>query len=94
MRFTTLYGETADAVEIIGYCRKHKVHLTEKQAKDRRCFQKGCRAYERIGHFKGHKELMKEIRKLKKEAGIPNYQKVEIRTDRYGRLIPKLKRKR
>lgn len=94
MKLTTLYGERADVVDIIGYCRKHKVHLTERQAAARQCFQKGCRAFERISRFRGHKELMKEIRRMKRDAGIPNYQKVEIRTDRYGRLLPKLKKKR
>lgn len=36
---------------------------------------------------------MKELRQIKKEQGIPTWQKVEIKTDRNGNLVPTMRKK-
>lgn len=94
--YEVLYGRVVDKWQVVGYCRKHKVYLTEENVRERGC-KKGkggrCTAYEHSQYY-DHKQRMKQIRKLKEQQGIPSWQKVEIRTDRNGKILPKLKKKR
>ena len=94
-RYKTLNGTMALQGNIVGFCRLHRVHLTAAQVRDKDCIPKKCRALKKWDHpYWDHKQRMKEVRKLKKEQGIPSWQKVEIRTDRNGELLPKMKKKR
>ena len=94
--YRTLNNSMALRSNIVGYCRKHRVHLTGPQVTQKQCVQKHCRALKKWDcGFWEHKQRLKDIRQMKKEAGIPSWQKVEIRTDRNGELLPpKLKEKR
>ena len=93
--YRTLNGSMALRNNIVGYCRLHRVHLTAAQVRDKDCVSKKCRALKKWDHpYWDHKQRMKEVRKLKKEQGIPSWEKVEIRTDRNGELLPKMKKKR
>ena len=87
--YLTLYGTTATYSKIVGYCRKHKVHLTEPQVRKKGCVRKNCHALKKWDcECWARKDRIKQIKQYKKEAGIPPYQKVEIRTDRDGELLP------
>ena len=93
--YRTLNGSMALRSNIVGYCRRHHVHLTGNQVAQKRCVQKQCRALKKWDcKFWDHKQRMKEVRQLKKEKGIPSWQKVEIRTDRNGKLLPKLRKEK
>lgn len=94
-RYWTLWGGTVSGDKVVGYCRLHKVHLTARQAETKRCSAKGCRSLKKWDcPYWDHKHRMKELRQIKKDEGIPPWQKVEIRTDRHGKLLPKLRKKR
>lgn len=93
-RYRTLYGTMAAESKIVAYCRLHKIHLTAQQVRTKRCGQKGCNALKKWDcPYWDRKERMREMKRLKKEQGIPAWEKVEIRTDRNGELLKKLKRK-
>lgn len=93
--YLTLSGARANKSNIVGYCRLHKVHLTATQVKQKECLSKGCHALKKWEHkFWSHRERIKEVKQLKKEQGIPAYQKVEIRTDSKGNLLTKLRKKK
>lgn len=95
--YEVLGGQNVDKTQVVGYCRKHKVYLTAQNIRDRNCTRKGkgrkCGAYEH-SRYRDHKQRMRDIRKLKEQQGIPPWQKVEIRVDRNGKLLPKLKKKK
>lgn len=94
-QYKTLQGTWAAKSKIVGYCRLHRIHLTEAQIRQKECLQKNCNALKKWDHpFWNRRERIKEIKQLKKDAGIPSWQKVEIRTDRNGDLLPKLRKKR
>lgn len=93
--YRTLWGGTVNGDKVVGYCRLHKVYLTARQAETKRCSAKGCRSLKKWDcSYWDHKHRMKELRQIKKEQGIPTWQKVEIKTDRNGKLLPKLRKKR
>jgi hypothetical protein len=94
-RYRTLWGGMVSGDKVVGYCRLHKVHLTARQAETKRCSAKGCGAFKKWDcPYWDHKHRMKELRQIKKEEGIPAWQKVEIWTDWHGKLLPKLRKKR
>ena len=94
-RYRTLYGQTVTQGKVVGYCCLHKVYLTANQINEKRCVPKKCGAFRKWDcAYWQRKERMRELRQMKKEAGIPPWEKVEIRTDREGKLLPKLKKKR
>ena len=94
-RYRTLWGGTVSGDKVVGYCRLHKRHLTEQQMRTKQCIPKGCGAFKKWDcPYWDHKHRMKELRQIKKDEGIPTWQKVEIRTDRHGKLLPKLRKKR
>lgn len=87
-RYRTINGQMANQERIVGYCRLHKRHLTEPQLIQRECVQKGCRWLKRWDcQFWDRKNRMKEVRQLKKEQGIPSWERIEVRTDREGKLL-------
>lgn len=45
-----LYGSQISRKNAIGYCRKHKAHLTINSMKQHQCLKKGC------FHLKRHEE--------------------------------------
>lgn len=45
-----LYGSQVSREKAIGYCRKHRAHLTEKTMKRHACLKKKC------NHLKRHEE--------------------------------------
>lgn len=90
--FMTLNGTTAIRSNIVGFCRLHRVHLTKAQVQQKECVSKGCRALKKWDHkYWDHKERMKEVKRLKKEEGVPSWQKVKIRVDREGNVLPNLR---
>ena len=95
-QYKTLNGTMAAQGNIVAYCRLHKVHLTAPQVKEKECLKKGCRALKKWDcPFWDERERIRKIKQMKKEAGIPSWEKVEIRTDHNGELLPpKLKEKR
>ena len=93
--YRTLWGGTVNGDKVVGYCRLHKVYLTARQAETKRCSAKGCRSLKKWDcSYWDHKHRMKELRQIKKEQGIPTWQKVEIRTDRNGELVPTMRTKK
>ena len=93
-KYKTLYGSMVEESKVIGYCRKHRVHLTEGQLHQKECLKKHCNALKKWDvPFWKRRDRIKEIKQIKKEAGIPSWQKVEIRTDHEGNLLPKVKNK-
>lgn len=93
-QYLTLNGNWAAASRIVGYCRLHKVHLTAAQVKEKDCLKKRCRALKRWeGPYWEKRKKRKEIRQKKKEKGIPPWERVEIRTDRNGELLPTKKKR-
>lgn len=91
--YKVLGGQTTAKSKIVGYCRLHKVHLTEAQVKSKECLRKECRAFKKWDcAFWNERERKKEIKQMKKERGIPSWQKVEIRTDRNGELVPTMRK--
>lgn len=94
MVYRTLTGQIASETRIVGYCRLHKCYLTLTQMRNKQCLQKNCfRLMKHDNPFWEQRERKKELRQLKKEQGISPWEKVEIRTDRNGDLLPKLKKK-
>ena len=82
-----LYGTWTTEDRAAGYCWKHKACVTVRQIKEKQCVRKGCKAFQKREHpYWERKERFKELRKQKKELGIPVWEKVEIRTDRNGEL--------
>lgn len=45
-----LYGSQISRIKAIGYCKKHKAHLTVNTMKQHGCLKKGC------NHLKKHEE--------------------------------------
>lgn len=93
-RHRTLWGGTVNGDKVVGYCRLHKRHLTAEQMKRKQCIPKGCGAFKKWDcQYWRHKERLKEVKRIKKEQGIPTWQKVEIKTDRNGNLVPTMRKK-
>lgn len=93
--YRTLNGSMALRSNIVGYCRFHRVHLTAAQVRDKDCVSKQCKALKKWDHpYWEHKQRMKEVRQLKKEQGIPSWQKVEIRVNSKGELLTKLRKEK
>lgn len=89
-----LWGTWTTDSKVVGFCLKHRAYITVTQLERKQCLQKGCKAFRRKDHpYWERRERIKEIKRLKKEAGIPSWQKVEIRTDHEGNLLPKVKNK-
>jgi hypothetical protein len=75
-------GQTAARSKIVGYCRLHRVHLTESQVKSKECLRKECRALKKWDcAFWNERERKKYIKQMKKERGIPSWQRVDVKTD-------------
>lgn len=94
-QYRTLHGQMTAESKIVGYCRLHKIHLTAAQVKEKECLRKNCRALKKWDcAYWERRERTKKIKQMKKEAGIPSWEKVEVRTDHEGNLLPKIKKKR
>lgn len=94
-RYRTLFGSEASADKIVGFCRLHKRYITERQMRTKKCIPKGCRAFQRRDcQYWDDRDRRKELRRMKKEAGIPSWQNVEIRTDHNGNLVPTMRTKK
>ena len=67
-----LYGSHINRTKAVGYCKKHKAHLTVATMKQHKCLKKGCH------HLKKHnkKPYWKEREKHKEEK--KNNKKKEI----------------
>jgi coproporphyrinogen III oxidase-like Fe-S oxidoreductase len=93
-RYRTLWGGMVSGDKVVGYCRLHKRHLTAQQMQTKQCIPKGCGAFKKWDcQYWRHKERLKEVKRIKKEQGIPTWQKVEIRTDHNGELVPTMRKK-
>ena len=79
-QYRTLFGSEASTDKIVGFCRLHRVHLTAKQVETKQCSEKRCRSLKKWEcPYWQDKERRKELRRMKKEAGIPPWQKVKIK---------------
>ena len=88
-QYRTLHGQMTAESKIVGYCRLHKIHLTAPQVKEKECLRKDCHALKKWDcAFWERRERNKQIKQMKKERGIPVWEKVEIRTDHNGELLP------
>lgn len=69
----SLYNTMIDERHAIGFCHKHKRHLTTKQLKRKECLKKQCNALERHEHeFWRQRELTKmrkQERRLHEKIG-------------------------
>ena len=93
--YKTLWGSEVSADKVIGFCRLHRVHLTARQAEVKQCAGKCCRYFKKWDcPYWQEKERRKELRRTKKEAGIPPWQKVETRMDNNGNLVPTMQTKK
>lgn len=93
--YTSLWGGKIPRDSVVAFCRRHRVHLNAAQLKKKGCLGKGCRYLKKWEcPFWDERERWREIKKLKKEQGVPVWQKVEIRTDRNGKVLPKTRKKR
>lgn len=93
-QYRTLFGSEASTDKIVGFCRLHRVHLTAKQVETKQCSEKRCRSLKKWEcPYWQDKAQRKELRRIKKEAGIPPWQKVEIKTDHNGNLVPTMRKK-
>lgn len=94
-RCLALYETWTTEDKVVGFCKKHKAYITVRQIKEKECMEKKCNALRKRDHpYWRRKERMKDLRRQKKELGIPVWEKVQIRTDRNGDLLPKLRKKR
>lgn len=94
-RYRTLWGSETSESKVVGFCRLHRVHLTARQVETKQCSEKCCRSLKKWDcPYWDEKARRKELRRMKKEAGIPPWQKVEIRTDRNGELVPTMRTKK
>ena len=67
----TFYGSRSD--NIAAYCWKHRLALTPKQLKKRRCLKRECDALEKRPH------PMWEKREAEKETKIPRKKRLEAK---------------
>ena len=82
-----LYETWTTEDKAVGYCWKHKAYVTIRQIREKECMQNGCNAFRKKDHpYWERKERMKDLRKKKKEMGIPVWEKVEMRCDHEGGL--------
>lgn len=93
-QYKTLWGSETSEGKVVGFCRLHRVHLTARQVETKRCSEKCCRSLKKWDcPYWERKERIKEVKRIKKEQGIPPWQKVEIRTDHNGDLVPTMRKK-
>lgn len=93
-RYKTLWGSETTEGKVVGFCRLHRVHLTARQAEVKECVWKCCRYFKKWDcPYWDEKARRKELRRMKKAAGIPPWQKVEIRTNSDGELLLRIKSK-
>lgn len=79
-QYKTLWGSETSESKVVGFCRLHRVHLTARQVETKQCAGKGCRSLKKWDcAYWQEKERRKELRRMKKEAGIPPWQKVKIK---------------
>ena len=85
----TIFGREANVTAVVGFCHYHRAFMTVAEMKRKRCLQKGCNRMSRVdGHpFWEQRDRKKKRKQLKKEAGIPVYEKVNMRTDHNGEII-------
>lgn len=73
-KYKTLWGSEVSADKVIGFCRLHRVHLTARQAEVKHCSGKCCRYFKKWDcAYWRHKERIKEVRRIKKEQGVPSW---------------------
>lgn len=84
----TLYGGKIESTKAVAYCWHHHAYLTAKQLKKKRCLAKNCGAFRRVeNQFWEQRDRKDRIKQMKKEAGIPVWQKVTVRTNCKGEVI-------
>lgn len=84
----TIFGSSASGTSVVGYCNYHRGWLTVPQLKAKRCLEKGCGRLEKCeSPFWQERERKKEVKRFKREAGIPPYEKVAVRTNRAGNVV-------
>lgn len=84
----TLYGGKIEETRAVGYCWHHHAYLTAKQLKKKECLLKGCGALKRLDNpYWEQRERKDRVKQMKKEAGIPAYRKVRMRTNHKGEVI-------
>lgn len=84
----SMFGGMIDRSRAVAYCYYHHAHLTEKQLKKKRCLGKGCSALKKMEHpYWEQRERRDLLKKLKREAGIPVWKKVAVKTNHDGEVI-------
>ena len=85
----TIFGHEAKVTAVAAFCHYHRAFMTVSEMKRKKCLQKGCNRMSRVdGHpFWEQRDRKKKRKQLKKEAGIPVYEKVTMRTNHNGEII-------
>lgn len=66
----TLNGNQTYFFRCVGFCSYHKVYVTVKQAKFKKCAAKHCSAMIRTDHpYWREREIKKQLRKIRKSCG-------------------------
>ncbi len=77
-KLPALYGTWANEDRVVGYCLRHRAYVTVTQMKEKECLRKNCRAFRRRAHpLWEQRKRSKEIRRRKREEGIPPWERVE-----------------
>ena len=84
----TIFGHEAKGTAVVAFCHYHRAFMTVPEMKRKKCLQKRCNRLEKCDcNFWIERERKKERKRLKKEAGIPVYQRVKVKTDHNGEII-------
>lgn len=77
-KLKVLYGTWTTEDKAVGYCLKHGACVTAQQMKEKECLRKQCGAFRRRKHpFWEQRARMRELKKKKREAGIPPWERVK-----------------
>ena len=85
----TIFGNVAKGTKVVAYCHYHRAWMTLPELKRKECLQRGCGRLSKCedNPFWKQRERKRKRKQMKKEAGIPVYEKVNMRTNHKGEII-------
>ena len=88
-KVVTIFGHEARGTKVIAYCHYHHAWMTLPEVTRKQCVQKGCNRLSKCedNPYWQQRERKKKRKQMKKEAGIPVYEKVIMRTNHNGEII-------
>ena len=88
-KVVTIFGHEARGTKVIAYCHYHHAWMTLPEVTRKQCVQKGCNRLSKCedNPYWQQRERKKKRKQMKKEAGIPVYEKVTMRTNHNGEII-------